>query len=249
MTSKNDGAGKPQLVFIHGPGAGGSPAAWANQLVRFPDALFPTLPGNIEGTHCADVARYMEWVRGWLWAHGRTRNLVLVGYTLGSAIALQYALDYPEEVGGLVLTAVEIGPRAKPRPVPGHLERCQEAAAGNAKVYEEWIQFQRGNMQMVEPGLHERLIDSHRRVGPRSQYESLVALYAFDVRDRIRSLKAPLLLIRGQDDPTNPPESEQEIHELVPGSRLERLSRAGHFPATERPDEVNRLIAEFVASL
>jgi len=34
-----------------------------------------------------------------------------------------------------------------------------------------------------------------------------------------------------------------------PGSRLVRLKQAGHFPATERPDEVNRLIEEFLASL
>ena len=238
-----------QLVFIHGPGASGSPDSWVNQLSHFPDALAPTLPGNLVGKHCADVPRYMEWVRGWLWAHGKTQDLVLVGYTLGSAIALQYALDYPDEVKGLVLTAVEPGPRAKPRPVPGHLERCQEAAAGNQEAMKEWVAFQRHNLMMVEPGLRERLIEKHLQVGPRSQYESLVALYAFDVRDRLDSLKTRLLLIRGEDDPTFPPEGEQEIQEKVPGSHLVRLKQAGHFPATERPDEVNRLIEEFLASL
>lgn len=238
-----------QLVFIHGPGASGSPDAWVNQLEHFPNALAPTLPGNLVGTHCADVTRYTEWVRGWLWAQGKAKDLVLVGYTLGSAIALQYALDYPDEVKGLVLTAVEIGPRSKPRPVPGHLERCLEAAAGNPAVYEEWVAFQRHNLMMVEPGLRERLIEQHRRVGPRSQYESLVALFQFDVRDRIHTLKPKLMLIRGDDDPTDPPESEQEIHEKVAGSRLVRLKQAGHFPATERPREVNRLIDEFLASL
>jgi pimeloyl-ACP methyl ester carboxylesterase len=248
-TTERDGAGKPQLAFIHGPGAGGCSIAWENQLRHFPDALAPDLPGNLGGTHCADVPRYMEWVRGWLAARGHTKNLVLVGYTLGSSIALQFALDYPDEVSGLVLTAVEIGPRAKPRPVPGHLERCQDAAAGKPRIMDEWIEFQRGNLMMVEPELRERLIKSHRRVGPLAQYKSLVTLFAFDVRDRIRSLKTPLLLIRGQEDPTNPPESEQEIHDAVLGSRLVRLPRAGHFPATERPDTVNGLIEEFLATL
>ncbi len=181
----------------------------------------------------------MEWLRGWLWAHGKTRNLVFVGYTLGSAIALRYALDYPDEVSGPGAdgrrdrTAGEAPAGAeRSRILPG----CE---AGKPGSYDKWIRFQRGNLMMVEPGLHERLIESHRRVGPRSQYESLVALFAFDVRDRIRSLRTPLLLIRGDEDPTHPPESEQEIHELVPGSRLVRLPKAGHFPATERPDEVN----------
>ena len=40
----------------------------------------------------------MEWVRGWLWAQGLKGDLVLIGYTLGASIALQYGLDYPDEV-------------------------------------------------------------------------------------------------------------------------------------------------------
>ena len=101
----------PQLVFLHGPGAGGCAAAWTHQLAHFPGSLAPTLPGNLEGKHCATVAAYTEWLRGWLWVQGKARDLVLMGYTLGSAIALQYALDYPEEVKGLILTSIEARPR------------------------------------------------------------------------------------------------------------------------------------------
>jgi pimeloyl-ACP methyl ester carboxylesterase len=100
----------------------------------------------------------------------------------------------------------------------------------------------------VEPAYREKLLAEHRRVGPRSQHDSLVRLFAFDVRARIETLKVPLLLIRGQQDPTHPPEGEQEIHEHLPQSRLVRLEDAGHFPATERPAQVNRLIEEFLGT-
>jgi 3-oxoadipate enol-lactonase len=72
---------------------------------------------------------------------------------------------------------------------------------------------------------------------------------AFDVRDRIATLKPKLLLLRGVDDPGKPPEYEKEIHEAVPGSKYVKLKGAGHFPPTEKPDEVNALIEEFVAGL
>jgi pimeloyl-ACP methyl ester carboxylesterase len=88
----------PQLVFLHGPGAGACADAFDHQRARFPRSVAPTLPGHLEGARCPDVARYMEWVRGWLWAQGLNRDLVLVGYTLGASIALQYGLDYPDEV-------------------------------------------------------------------------------------------------------------------------------------------------------
>ena len=69
----------PQLVFLHGPGAGACADAFTYQLAHFKGSVAPTLPGHLEGTSCADVARYMEWVRGWLWAQGLKKDLVLVG--------------------------------------------------------------------------------------------------------------------------------------------------------------------------
>ena len=68
-----------QLVFIHGPGAGACADAYYYQRRRFPDSVAPNLPGHLEGTRCPDVARYTEWVRGWLWAQGLNQDLVLSG--------------------------------------------------------------------------------------------------------------------------------------------------------------------------
>jgi len=235
----------PQLVFLHGPGAGACADAYYHQLRRFPGSVAPNLPGHLEGTRCSDVARYAEWVRGWLWAQGLNQDLVLVGYTLGASIALQYGLDYPEEVQGLVVMTVAARPKVRG---PGTYEmrlRAQE----DPKVYEEWVAFQRKAMHLVEPGLRERLMERHRQVGPMSQYHDLMAIDAFDVRDRIAGLKPKLLLLRGLQDHGNPPEYEEEIHEAVPGSRYVKLADAGHFPCTEIPDTVNALIEEFVAGL
>ena len=234
-----------QLVFLHGPGAGACADAFHHQLRHFPTSVAPTLPGHLEGTRCGDVARYMEWVRGWLWAQGLKRDLVLVGYTLGASIALQYGLDYPDEVRGLVLMTVAA--RAKTRP-PGAYE-MRLRAAEDPKAYAEWLAYQRHALKFVDPDLRERLMDRHRRVGPLSQYHDLRTIDAFDVRDRLPALEPQLLLLRGLDDPTNPPEYEKEIHDAVPGSRYVQLPGAGHFPPTEIPQTVNALIEEFLAAL
>jgi pimeloyl-ACP methyl ester carboxylesterase len=235
-----------QLVFIHGPGAGACADAYHYQRSHFRESVAPDLPGHLEGTHCADVARYTEWVRGWLWAQGMKKDLVLIGYTLGASIALQYGLDYPEEVKGLVLMTVASRPKVR---APGTYD-MRLRAAKDPKVYEdEWIAFQRKAMRFVEPALRERLIERHRVVGPMSQYHDLMAIDSFDVSERIATLKPKLLLIRGVDDPGNPPEYEKEMHEAVPGSRYVKLEGAGHFPCTESPEKVNALIEEFVAAL
>jgi len=236
----------PQLVFLHGPGAGACADAFTYQLAHFKGSVAPTLPGHLEGTPCADVARYMEWVRGWLWAQGLKKDLVLVGYTLGASIALQYGLEYPDEVRGLVLMTVAAKPKTRK---PDTYEMRLRAAKGPGEDYDEWLAFQLNVMKFVEPALRERLMERHRQVGPMSQYHDLKTIDAFDVRDRISTLKPKLLLLRGLDDPGQPPEYEKEIHEAVPGSQYMKLAGVGHFPPTENPQRINALIEKFIGDL
>src|SRR6185503_11633859 len=121
------------------------------------------------------------------------RDLVLVGYTLGASIALQYGLDYPDEVKGLVLMTVAARPKTRP---PGTYE-LRLRAVEDPKVYEEWLDYQRHAMKLIEPDLRERLLERHRQIGPMSQYHDLKAIDAFDVRERLATLAPKLLLLRG----------------------------------------------------
>ena len=235
----------PQLVFLHGPGAGGCAEAFRYQLDHFHGSLAPTLPGHAAGASCASVERYTEWVRGWLWAQDQPRDLMLVGYTLGACIALQYSLDYPEEVSGLVLMTVAMRPKHRS---PGSVDMRLRAAEEPA-VYEQWVAAMRESMRFVAPEFRERLIACHHQVGPRSQHHDLVVIDQFDVRHRISTLTPPLLLIRGVDDPLAPEEYEREMHEAVPGSQYLTLREAGHFPMAEQPAAVNRAIAAFLDTL
>jgi pimeloyl-ACP methyl ester carboxylesterase len=231
-----------QLVFVHGPGAGGCAEAFRDQLEYFPDSLAPTLPGHPVGTPCPSVERYTDWLRGWLWAQGQRQNLVLVGFTLGACIALQYGLDYPEEVQGLVLMTVAMRP--KPREPGAYDFRLR--AAEDPVIHERWIEAMREAMHFVEPERREHLIACHRQVGPRSQHHDFLVIDRFDVRDRISALQPPLLLIRGVDDPLSLEDYEREIHQAVPGSQYLAFQNAGHFPMAEQPKAVNRAIVAFL---
>lgn len=234
-----------QLVFIHGPGAGGCADSYVNQLEHFQGSVAPNLPGHLSGQPCSDVPRYTDWLRGWLWAQGYQQDLVLSGFTLGACIALQYALDYPDEVKALVLMTVAMRPKERKA---GTLE-FRINASKNPQVYQQWKDAMAHSMMFMKEDLRERLLKLHDQVGPLSQHHDLVTIDRFDVQERIKTLQAPLLLIRGLDDPGQPPEYELEIHHAVPGSRYLKLNNAGHFPMAERPQEVNQAIEEFLADL
>ncbi len=234
-----------QLVWIHGPGAGGGAESFRYQLDHFPGSLAPILPGHPTGAPCATIERYTDWLRGWLWAQGHRQDLVLVGFTLGACIALQYGLDYPQEVRGLVLMTVAMRPKQRPQGMYDFRLR----AAEDPVVYEQWLDAMRESMHFVEPRRREQLIACHRQVGPRAQHDDLVVIDRFDVRDRIRTLKPPLLLMRGIEDPLALEEYEREIHEAVPGSQYLSFEKAGHFPMAERPDAVNAALEAFLDGL
>lgn len=232
-----------QLVFIHGPGAGSCSAGFKYQMEHFPGSLAPDLPGHPQGNSLTSVAEYSEWLRGWLYKQDHKSDLILAGFTLGACIALQYALDYPDEVAGLLLMTIAMRPKER---APGTLE-FRLNASKDATVLEEWLDAMRHSMMFVDEELREELIECHRTVGPISQYNDLVTLDKFDVRDRIGELNAPLTLVRGMDDPGKPAEYELEIHKAVPGSKYLKLDNAGHFPMAERPDDINRALEELMA--
>jgi pimeloyl-ACP methyl ester carboxylesterase len=232
-----------QLVFIHGPGAGSCSAAYKYQKEHFPNCLTPDLPGHPDGDSLGTVEEYTEWLHGYLHQQGHSSDVVLSGFTLGACVALQYALDYPDEVAGLLLMTIAMRPKER---APGSLE-FRLNAAKDEKVHEEWLDAMRHSMMFIESGLREQLIECHRIVGPISQYKDLVTIDNFDVKDRISELKTPLVLVRGLDDPGKPAEYELEIHEAVAGSKYVKLEQAGHFPMAERPDDINKLIEELMA--
>ena len=234
-----------QLVFIHGPGAGGCADSYVNQLSHYPGSLAPDLPGHPDGTPCSSVERYTDWLRGWLHGQGLNRDLVLSGFTLGACVALQYALDYPDEVKGLALMTIAMRPkRRRPEDLQFRLD-----AAADPVIHEKWLGMMDGIMHFIEPDLRVRLLQKHREVGPLAQYRDLVVIDHFDVRDRIHALEVPLLLIQGIDDPLATGDYEAEIHRAVAGSSLIQMKDAGHFPMVEKPDEVNEAIDAFLADI
>ena len=89
-----------KLVFLHG--AGSSSLSFYYQLRHFRNSKAIDLPGHSTGKACHDIDSYLEWVRGFITAR-RYKDVVLCGHAMGGAIALQYALRYPEELKGLIL--------------------------------------------------------------------------------------------------------------------------------------------------
>lgn len=67
-----------------------------------------------------------------------------------------------------------------------------------------------------------------------------------DMRPRLPGLEVPLMVLAGRFDRALHPSMQAEFAELVPHCRLHVLERSGCLAHVEEPDEVCRLVAEFV---
>jgi 3-oxoadipate enol-lactonase len=64
--------------------------------------------------------------------------------------------------------------------------------------------------------------------------------------ERYTATRVPTFFLTSDEDGLIWPELSQKVHELVPGSRFERVEAAGHSTYFERPDVFNREVGAFL---
>lgn len=229
------------LVFIHG--AGDSARAWREQTAYFGQrALAIDLPGHgARPDNLPELVSALDYARA---VHNiiqdemRLEKPVVVGHSLGGLIALQMGLEYGRELGGLVL----IGTGARMRVLPALLEAARtepERAALQLKTL--------SIADKSDPELPTRLVNEQARPQPGMLYRDLLACNSFDVMGRLQELvNLPTLIICGAEDRNAPVKYSAYLHTHIAGSTLQVIPVAGHYVQREKPDEVNRAIAEWL---
>jgi 3-oxoadipate enol-lactonase len=103
------------------------------------------------------------------------------------------------------------------------------------------------------PGFRERnpeVVDPIREIflttDPEGYAGCCEALAEFDMRGRLDVVKAPTLVIAGEDDPVGTPERAAAIGEEIEGSRVVVLPEARHLAAVEQAEAVTRGLEELL---
>ena len=235
------GSGSP-LVLVHG--AGGCADLWQHQLDGLAHGariVAPDLPGHgpLGGRGKPSVAAYAEWLAGFL-ATLDERPVVLVGHSMGGAVAQTLALARPERLAGLVLVSTGARLRVLTRLVdllrahPREGQRLIRELSFAADTPREPV-------EMVERALREG--------APLVTLGDYLACDRFDVRDRLPGIRTPTLVVAGAEDRLTPLKYGRFLAETIPGARLVEIPAAGHFPQLEQPVRVNAAIREFLAHL
>mgnify|MGYP005848529287 CR=1 FL=1 len=228
-----------QLVIVHG--AGGSGLSFTYQTRHFPSADAVDLPGHPKGKPCPDVEAYTEWVRGYIWGRGY-QDVVLMGHSMGGAIAITYALRYPEELRGLILSGTGARLRVHPQTLAD-----LEAAVGNPGP---WLEQRAQGWAHLPEALRHQLMERAKATGPAVQLHDMRCCDRFDRMEAVSDIRVPTLVLVGSEDVMTPVKYAEYLAKHIPGTRRLVVVPGGtHGVYHEKPEEVNAAIQEFLASL
>lgn len=247
LLSKSDSdTHKKSLVFIHG--SGGDHTAWLNQYAHLKDKYniaMIDLPGHgrSEGGGESHVKDYGAWINKLLNAL-KLNDPIIAGHSLGAAIALQMAIDEPEKIAGIVC----LGGGMKMPVNPFMLEFLKtNPAEMPAEIVDLMCKFSlaKENRDKLSPLLHQ----SMSQVKPDVLYGDLSACNELDLTGETKKIAVPALIVCGAEDKMIPPDLSRELAAKIKNSSLEIIAGAGHMVMLEQPEELEKALDKFTASI
>ena len=232
----------PALVFCHG--ADGNHLSWWQQVAAFCDRYLCVVfdhrgfgRSHVDEGQGGD-GHYVADMHGLLDFLGLD-NVALVGQSMGNRSGLGYALAHPERV-----RAVAVCDGIASFSDDAIDKRLAESRASR-ETGPEFLGLLAPDYPEREPAkllLYRQIsrLNPKRPAGP-SQDKIGV--------DDLRRLQTPALFIAGEYDHLTPPDVMSQLAGFVPHGRFQMLPNTGHSAHFERPDEFNRLLAEFLSEV
>ena len=172
----------------------------------------------------------------------------LVAHAMGGFTAFEVMRRAPERVTSLVLIAT-LAPNDGPAQTErrqGYIRPVEEGRF--AEVVEERIPI------LVHPARREDtpLLGVIRRMAEETGAERFLGqqraiMGRVDSRPSLAPIAVPTLLVRGAQDGITTPDHQAEILAGVAGSTLVDIPDCGHLPTLEKPQTMNRALADWLA--
>jgi non-heme chloroperoxidase len=172
-----------------------------------------------------------------------SRDVLLVGHSMGGMSVMSYAAEHPDHFAGRVLGVVFVATAARVlgRPIPG---RIIERALGDDR--QEWTRRGRVGRALVRGSLGQRARRSHIEQTLESFASTsgvaragfLAAMAAMDQRVALAGITVPATVVVGTRDLLTPARLGRQLADALPDAELVVLPGAGHMLPLEEPEQV-----------
>ncbi|MEW5785083.1 MAG: alpha/beta hydrolase [Bacillota bacterium] len=233
---------RPGLPVLFCHGSGGSHRHWLYQLTGLSEPVNPLavdLPGHgrSEGNTHDTIAGYREWIKELTLTLGLS-HFILGGHSMGGALAMDYALHYPDGLAGLIL----VGTGARLRVAPAILENLRggRVPAGMA----EYAYGPDASKELLQEGEREM------QATPAALFLSdFTACDRFNIMTELPRITQRSLIICGEADRLTPVKYSRFLEQALSAGELVEVPKAGHMVMVEAPEAVNTAVSRFVEKL
>lgn len=227
------------LIPVHG--SGGSSTHWPPALRHLTShtVITPDLPGHgrSSGRGRTSVPAYADFIAAFVAALD-LQHVVLMGHSLGGAIALETALRSPNWLSGLIL----VGTGARLRVIPAILDGMLSNRDHTIDLLCE---------RLFGPGASETLVDQVRTdllsTDPIVIKGDFSACDQFDVMDRLPAISVPTRVVSATHDQLTPPKYGAYLCAHIPQATHTLIQGAGHMVAQEKTADFLNAITGFVS--
>ncbi len=180
------------------------------------------------------ISTYAKYLEEFVNALG-LKEFHLVGHSLGGAIAVQYALDFPKKVKKLVLVD----------PAPASGMHFPEEYKQMFKVLKDNEDFLKQSLAMLVPPSHElfaELLEDVFKMQYTAREGHVEALEEFNVVSRLGEITAELYVIRGAKDLVVKDKDLEDYKKFA--KRYIVMDNVGHSPQLEDPEAFVKILKE-----
>ena len=214
--------------LIHG--AASSRLTWTKQLRALASVERAELPPLDDVAPPELIDAWADWCLQRL-----TQPSVIVGHSMGGAIAQVMALKNPSLVQGLVLAGT--GPHL---PVNSDLITALKQDPQQAlNRITRW-----SLAKTADPTLLERSLEQVKTIDPHRAYREFLACTYFDVRSRLNLITCPKAVIAGAQDRMTPSTLTNLFREAWADAPYFTIPDAGHMMMLEQPERFNEVLAD-----
>ena len=164
------------------------------------------------------------------------------GQSFGGMVAQELALDRPARVRSLVLAATHAGTARASKLGPPL--RTVPKGRPYLALYSE--AFAREHPEHVTDDLR---VGSKNPQPPHAGRRQWEAFQGWDAWDRLGRIVCPTLVLHGTEDRMVAVENARRLAAAIPGAELVLLEGAGHVYHSERADEADGVVLEFLAKV
>ena len=248
----------PPVLFVHGLGG-----RWQNWLENIPRiaarrrVVAFDLPGFGRSqlpTAAISIPRYAAALER-LCELLDLESVVVVGNSMGGAIAAEAALRFPERVSRLVLVSAAVSiTDFNPAPAAALLAAVARTPLGTPDGVRAILGRRRArHLAFATVVRHPSRISTDMLCellggrGSAGLAGAMGAMTSHDLRGELSAIAQPVLIVHGRDDMLVPVADAAWLGRQLPHAQLEVFEDTGHLPMLERPVRFNDLLESFAS--